>query len=282
MRDLPRLAPDGLLTPEVRGWAEDKYRLVFHYAQMFATATKKQWHCRAYVDLFSGAGRAKLIETGAIVPSSPSLVLDLKDPFDKHVYCDLDGEKLAALQERIKREPPTKEACFLCQDSNEAVGAILDAVPMGSASFRVLTFCFADPYKLKNLRFETLRRLSTRYIDFLVLVPSGMDANRNRGHYEEPSNCTVDDFLGMTGWRQAWAEQGSGGLCFGDFVADQFGRQMAALGYRYGGLEEAKLIRSTDRNLPLYHLMFFSRSQLGQKFWREAQRYSTPQLDLFG
>jgi three-Cys-motif partner protein len=279
MNPLPRLTDDGLITPPVRGWSEDKYRHVLNYAQMFATATKKHWNCRAYVDLYAGAGRSKL-ETGAIIAASPLLALELKDPFDKYVFCDMDGEKLEALRVRVGRDHPGRDCAFINRDTNAAVDEILAEVPMGSRDFRVLSFCFADPYKLKNLRFETIRRLTARYADFLVLVPSGMDANRNLVYYERADNRTLDDFLGTTAWREAWTIQRGGN--FGDFVADQFGKQMAALGYRYDGLQKTTLIRSTDKNLPLYRLMFFSKSELADKLWAQTQKYSTPQRDLFG
>jgi len=55
---------------------------------------------------------------------------------------------------------------------------------------------------------------------------------------------------------------------------------MRKLGYIYSGIEETVLIRSTDKNLPLYRLAFFSRDKLGQKFWKEALKYSTNQLTL--
>lgn len=279
MNALPRLKHDGLITPEVGGWAEDKYQHVRNYAQMFLTATKKTWDCRAYVELFAGAGRSKLVETGAIIPASPLLALGLKDPYQKHVFCDIDTEKISALQARVERDHPGHDCTFINRDVNAATDEVLAAVPVGRKDFRVLSFCFADPYNLKNFRFETIRRLAVRYADFLVLVPSGMDANRNRAHYEQAGNHTVDDFLGTTAWREAWARER--GANFGDFVADQFGQQMAALGYRYGGLQKTTLIRSTDKNLPLYHLMFFSRSELADKLWAQAQKYSTAQRDLF-
>ena len=56
---------------------------------------------------------------------------------------------------------------------------------------------------------------------------------------------------------------------------------MLKLKYNYSGLSDMKQIRSQDKNLPLYHLAFFSRSQLGNKFWKEAKKYSNDQLDLF-
>jgi hypothetical protein len=48
------LQDDGLVTPIVGVWAEEKYRLVECYARIFATAMKRKWDMRVYVDLFSG------------------------------------------------------------------------------------------------------------------------------------------------------------------------------------------------------------------------------------
>lgn len=56
---------------------------------------------------------------------------------------------------------------------------------------------------------------------------------------------------------------------------------MRTMGYIYSGTEETVQIRSTEKNLPLYHLAFFSRHKLGEKFWKEAKKYSNDQLGLF-
>jgi hypothetical protein len=53
---------------------------------------------------------------------------------------------------------------------------------------------------------------------------------------------------------------------------------MTKLGYNYSGIDKTQQIRSTDKNLPLYRLAFFSRSDLGEKFWREALKYSNDQM----
>jgi len=57
---LPELKDDGLITPEVGAWADDKYRLVGNYAAMFAISMKKKWECQVYIDIFAGAGRARI------------------------------------------------------------------------------------------------------------------------------------------------------------------------------------------------------------------------------
>jgi len=56
---------------------------------------------------------------------------------------------------------------------------------------------------------------------------------------------------------------------------------MAELRFRYASLADMVHIRSTKENLPLYHLGFFSRHELGSKFWREARKYSDDQMHLF-
>jgi hypothetical protein len=41
-----------------------------------------------------------------------------------------------------------------------------------------------------------------------------------------------------------------------------------------------KLMRG-DRNVPLYHLAFFSRHLLGSKFWQGARKAASKQRELF-
>jgi hypothetical protein len=92
------------------------------------------------------------------------------------------------------------------------------------------------------------------------------------------SNKTVDKFLGFTSWRDKWHEANKKGENFGTFITNCFGEQMAELGYNYSGIDKTEQVRSTDKNLPLYRLAFFSRSDLGEKFWREARKYSKDQM----
>lgn len=278
---LRELTDDGLITPEIGAWGEDKYRLVSIYATMFATSMKGKWDRRVYIDLFAGAGRSRIEKTNRIIPASPMLALDIKDKFDTYIFCEEDPEKFSALQARISRDYPDVDSKLLHGDTNKLTSNILQEIPKHKAGFKVLCFCFADPYKLKHLSFDTIHALSSKFIDFLVLIPTHMDANRNVSRYINPTNNTVDNFLGTASWRDAWNKAKLQKESFGDFLANQFGEQMAAMDYLYSGLSDTKLVRSTDKNLPLYRLAFFSRHRLGQKFWRDAMKYSSDQLSLF-
>lgn len=279
--NIPVLEDDGLLIPEVGLWGEQKYRLVHNYASMFATSMKGKWQCRVYIDLFAGAGFARIEKTSRIVAASPLIALNIRDRFDVYVFCEADETKHNALRARISRLYSNIDARLIEGDANQKVAEILQNIHQNRAGFKVLSFCFADSYSLSNLAFETIRRLASRSMDFLVLVPSGMDANRNVSYYLDTMNTTVDRFLGDFQWRDDWKKVEQKGKSFGHYISDRFDKQMKALGYHYSGIQETVQIRSTEKNLPLYHLAFFSRHKLGEKFWKEAKKYSKGQLELF-
>jgi len=56
---------------------------------------------------------------------------------------------------------------------------------------------------------------------------------------------------------------------------------MKKLGFRYDGPGQEVPIYLPQKNVKLYHLGFYSKSPLGMKFWRDARKYSDPQIDLF-
>lgn len=146
------LQDDGLETPEIGPWGEHKYRLVEGYARVFATAMKRKWDQRVYVDLYAGAGHARIEGTGRIVPTSPLRALQLPDPFDQYVFCEIDPKLLEALRLRVAREYRGAKVSFVAGNVNIEIGEVLAKLPAASKSNRVLTFCFADPLQVR--RFE--------------------------------------------------------------------------------------------------------------------------------
>jgi hypothetical protein len=91
----------------------------------------------------------------------------------------------------------------------------------------------------------------------------------------------LDIYLGTDLWRQNW-KQARPTEDFGLFITEEFCMQMRNLGYIYKSLADLELIRmETRQNLPLYHLAFFSKSELGLKFWRTTRKKTTDQLSLW-
>lgn len=274
------LSSDGLLTPTIGPWGKRKYLLVRNYAQIFANSMKKKWNCRVYIDLFAGAGRSKIGGTSRIVLASPLLALGISDKFDLYIFCEKDDTKMDALKQRVRMNYSDVNVEFIPGDSNLQVNQIISKIPQARQTFKVLAFCFADPYNLKSLHFSTVESLSHRFVDFLILIPSGMDAARNvETHYLNPKNKTIDNFLGTTEWRNEW-QKVPAGQRFDEFLTNCYGRNMQKLKYHYPGIESTQLIRSDEKNLPLYRLALFSRAKLGENFWNETKKYSDPQLSF--
>jgi len=271
---------DELPLSDAGNYAEKKHRLIAIYADLFSASMKApKWHCLVYIDLFAGAGRAKETDSEKIIDGSPLLSLGVKNPFNKYIFCELDGDKLQALKTRVKQNYPKADVTFVRGNCNDRIHEVLKAVPYGRKDFRVLSFCLADIYKMENLKFRTIEILSERYVDFLVLIPTYMDAHRNEDNYCRIDNHTVDEFYGTAEWRSSWQQAKLRGERFGRFVCQYFYQRMRTLKYQ-GDETDAEEIRQIKNQSPLYRLAFFSRNGLGIKFWKQARKYSSEQMTL--
>lgn len=100
------LQDDGLPTPEVGPWVEEKYGLVKLYYRLFSTGMKEKWDSRVYIDLYAGTGRSKIRGTNHILEASPLLALGVPDKFDKYIFCEKDRALIEALQQRVANHYP--------------------------------------------------------------------------------------------------------------------------------------------------------------------------------
>ena len=279
---LKPIPDDGMLTPSVHEYAKDKYALLHCYASIFTTAMKSKWENLAYIDLFAAAGASRIEDTSTIVRSSALLALNVRDPFTHYVFCEIDPEKLEALRSRVERSGTEASCCFLQGDANELVEDIAGSLPDPRGDNRLLCFCFADPSRMSDLRFSTVRRLARRYVDFLVLIPTGMEGRFIDSRYASSESRIVADFTGKEDWRRTWERSREKGESADLFLAGLYARQMRDLGYQYGGIDHSVAIRHPEKRFVLYRLGFFSRSQLGGRLFRQAATYSSTQTDLFG
>ena len=121
---------------------------------------------------------------------------------------------------------------------------------------------------------------SSVYVDFLALLAVGMDANRNYDHYVDGDNAKIDDALGNTEWRERWRNYPGGRKEFRQFLASEFATSMRSLGYLDVRLDQMKLVRSGEKNLPLYYIALFSRNAMAYKFWDQVLKYHTDQTSF--
>jgi three-Cys-motif partner protein len=272
---------DGLYAPEVGSWANEKHEVVSLYAELFSTGMKNKWDERVYVELYAGAGYAKIKDTSRWVAGSPIRALLLPDPFDKYIFCDADPRNLEALKLRVNRIAPAANVSFIEGDCNERIEEILATIPAHSRNRRVLSLCFVDPFDI-GIKFVSLERLSSKFMDFMVLLALYMDAARNQDNYVREEATKVDEFLGRGDWRGEWTSRRTMGIPFPQFLAEEFSRSMERLRFKPQPFYKMKKIIFPDKNYPLYRLALFSRDSMAYGFWDEVLKYSTDQLFLGG
>ena len=270
------VADDGRFCSEVGRWAEEKHGLVSLYAKLFSTGMRHQWDERVYVELYAGSGYSKIRGTSRTIAGSPIQALMLEHPFDKYIFCEKKAKELDALRARVEQAAPSAKVAYILGDCNERVGDILAEIPAHSSGHRVLSLCFVDPYDI-GIKFDTLRKLSNRYVDFLVLLALYMDANRNYENYVKEEAVKIDEFLGSRTWREKWKIRLQEGIPFPQFLAEEFSNSMQILSYQPQPFYKMRPVTIPELNVRLYRLALFSRHPRAYAFWDEVLKYSTPQ-----
>ena len=277
-RKLPAATPDDLHTPAVGEWGRQKYLRLWIYADIFSRAMKNQYANRVYIDLFSGAGKATIRETGELVLGSPLLALSVADPFTRYIFCDKDKQNVDALRERVARDYSWADVRIVHSPIEDAVDQILAHLP---PSHSTLDFCFADPYGLE-FDFEIVERLSRgRRMDWLTLLAVQMDAQRNFSHYLNPANDKLERLLNDRAWRVKWEAAQQEGKRLQPFLVECYNSAMVKIGYAPPKPSDAHRVKTESRSVPLYYLLFFSKHERGYQFWRQALKYSDAQPSFF-
>lgn len=270
--------PDGLFTPEVREWSLEKYKLVGSYCDIFTSGMKNKWNQLVYIDLFAGAGYAKIKESGKVYLNSSLLAMSVPNTFTKYILCEQDDERFNALSQRVKRDFAHLNCELIKGDSNSNINQVIKAIPNFGKGNTMLPFCFVDPYSL-NLKFSTIKSLGFILMDFLILQALHMDANRNFDIYLNEENTCIAEYLGVNNWRELFEKNGViYRKDFVKFLSDQYQDQMHKLGYQKDNYSHQ--IRSNDKNLPLYYLSFYSKNKRGIDFFKKVQQRVKQQLSL--
>lgn len=239
----------------VGAWAKDKQHYVGRYMTIFANGMHHRWDALAYVDLFAGPGSCVVEETedfygGAAIEA-------MARPFSHFIFLDLDTRATEALGRRAAPLAQGRPVTIINRDCNEAIDEVIARIPP-----RALTLAFIDPTNWQ-ITFESVRKLVTeRSIDVILTFHDGL--MKRVGHIEEQPR--VDAFFGTDAWRPLVASGRKPHLY--DFC-QCYRNQMKTLGFEdHAAPIDPSMRNSTD--VPLYHLLFFSRNEKGHDFWDQV------------
>jgi hypothetical protein len=120
------------------------------------------------------------------------------------------------------------------------------------------------------------RTLALAFVDVLYLFSGGIGIARNLGSFVKRANAPLDDLI--PGWRSLKrARLAAGAQLTKDEMAarDQpfvlaFMSRMGMLGYQYAGQGEPYF--TNEKNVKMYHLLFFSQHAAGLTLWRNITR----------
>jgi len=268
---------DNLIAPEIGSWGLDKYKLLGGYCDIFATGMRYKWSHLTYIDLFSGAGFAKLKNENKFLRTSTLIASAIPKSFSKYIACEFDEEKLNALKARVDRLHPEINIEYVLGDSNKNIEKVIDLIPKMSGN---LNFCFVDPFSL-NLEFNTIKQLSmVGKVDFLILLALQMDANRNFHNYVQEESDKIDRFLGDSDWRKPFLAGELPQNKFIKYLADRYDNNMKKLGYVVDETSRKFEVRN-DSKLPIYYLAFYSKNARGNEFYSKIEKYQHKQGKLF-
>lgn len=271
---------DGLLMRPMRHWATEKLDYLERYLNMFTTAMrKKPWRALNYIDLFAGPGKCRHEDNENVYLGSPLLALTAKNTFDHYFFVDLDVDNIQVLKQRCQHSPYVDRIQYFAEDCNTAVHHITEQIRRMNRhyiedSWPCLNLAFLDPEGLE-LQWHTVQALAQLRTD-LVIHYSQMGLQRYMPiASQDPDETIIDRFFGNRDWRGIY-EQGNPGK-YGDLI-NLYKHNLNDLGYVDVRNEIARVpMMRNVKNAPLYYLIFASKSDLGEKFWREVT-----QRDVYG
>ena len=114
-----------MIIPEVGNWSDHKYALLANYCGIFTGGMQGKWNL-VYIDLFAGAGYARIRETGSITRTSALLALTTKKPYDVYLINELDSERYSALVQRCQRHADGRSYKTFNLDANAGAEEIAD------------------------------------------------------------------------------------------------------------------------------------------------------------
>jgi three-Cys-motif partner protein len=268
-------ASDGLRARDGGAWTREKLVYLRKYATAFMVAMSKKrtqgkWNRLIFIDLLCGPG-IDVID-GEEHQGSPLIALSTIPQFDHLFLGDIDAANVAALRERISSADQVRVSVE-ASDCHTRAGAVVEQL----AEWGELGFAFVDPEGFE-VRFDLFATLARRPVDILFLFPSGIGIKRNLARFaKEPGETPMDRLWGNRSWRLLPIVR----LLAGETISHEdaenleqswgaaFRERVAILGYPFH--VAAPPLRN-DQNVPMYHLLFFSRNQAGLTIWRGIGR----------
>jgi three-Cys-motif partner protein len=185
---------NGLWVERVGPWAKDKQKIITDYVQI-ASATRRKYKHRSFIDVFCGPGRSQIRETDEFIDGSPVAAYQkgrASSPFSTVRISDADVDLLSSAETRLRNLDAPVVATK--GPASTALPKIVSQLSRSGLHLAVL-----DPHNLGTLSFDLFECLAKlQRIDIIVHV-SLSDLQRNVDRYTSEAHEQFDNFA--PGWR---------------------------------------------------------------------------------
>jgi len=196
---------------EIGYWSEVKLDIIQKYAAAYSIIMNKQSYIKEYhyIDGFAGAGVHISKNTKEFIPGSPANALNVKPPFSKYHFIDLDGDK-AELLRKLSDDNP--KVTVYEGDCNKIL--LTEIFPKIKYENYNRALCLLDPYNI-GLSWEVMYAAGQSEAIEIFLNFFVMDMNMNVLR-NDPKNVDqrqidrMNNFWGDESWRQAAYEKQQG------------------------------------------------------------------------
>jgi len=259
-------------------WTEEKLTILREYLHAYNTALKNKPFTRTYVDAFAGTGyrvqkqrefgvpnlfaEVHDADTQGLLKGSAKLALEVEPPFDRFVFVETDGDKVAELK-RLKAEHPDKagQIQIIRADANAFLQEYCDKQDWRGRRAVV----FLDPFATE-VTWNTVEAIArTRAIDVWILFPL-MALNRLLANDPKKSfKKRLDAIFGTGEWFQRFYHTSRLPDVFGQSVekiqkACDFrsigGFYQERLRSVFAGVAGKSRVWNNSRHSPLFQLFF--------------------------
>lgn len=276
---------DNLPMRESGEWVAEKLHYLQRYIQVFsASMHNKPWRNIRYIDLFSGPGKCLVKDTNSVYLGSPLLALTTEHLFTNYVFVDLHQANIDALSTRCAALATSATIDYRIGDSNQVVHDMVREITARDEEFirdrwTSLNLAFLDPEGLE-LEWSSVESLARIKKMDLIIHYSQFGLTRNMENlYCSSSDTVIDRFFGNRKWREIYAQGRHSDKSIAAIhrqLIDHYKSRLSDLGYKdvraNSDLEPEPVVRNSQRNAPLYRLLFASKNDLGHKFWRSVTK----------
>ena len=262
---------DGLYCRPSGLWAEEKLDFVRRYIETFEISMQNSWGIRNYIDILAGPGINVIAENNEYFLGSPLIALSTIPSFTNYYFIEKDSRCFDALNKRVKLFSGVKS--IYNDDANIAIDLILSEIRR--VEDKSLNLAFIDPEGLEII-WPTIEKLGRiKRMDLIINYPQqALTRNMPKLSRSITSN-KVDAYFGDPHWREIykkWETRINQSGVHRELM-EYYLDKLSQFGYselRHSDeIFEDPLMRNTQKNAPLYRLMFASKHPLGKKIWRK-------------